>query len=241
MDSLIHDLKFGFRQLRKSPAFTIATILTLALGIGANATVFTWFNATVVNPLPGVPGGRDLITLRWRTPAGGQDGISWLDYLDYRARNRTLKEFAVAVMAPLSLGGGAGEGNQPERIWSTLASANYFNMLGVKPELGRTFLPEEDRNPGGHPVVVLSHRLWQSKFGGDPAILGRQILLNKRNFTVIGVMPPAFEGSVLGLRFEMWVPVTMADVLSDGQFASAACRGARGFRGGAKRAPMRAL
>ena len=99
MDSFVHDLKFGFRQLRKSPAFTIAAILTLALGIGANATVFTWFNATVVNPLRGVPGSRDLITIRWRTPTGSQSGISWLNYLDYRARNHTLKEFAVAAMA----------------------------------------------------------------------------------------------------------------------------------------------
>ena len=214
MDSVTHDLKFGFRQLRKSPAFTIAAILTLALGLGANATVFTWFSAIVVNPLPGVPEGRDLITVRWRTPGGGAAGLSWLDYLDYRARNHTLKEFAVATMAPLSLG----EGAQPERVWSTLASSNYFTMLGVKPELGRAFLPDEDQNPGGHPVVVISHRLWQSKFGGDPSVIGHQILLNKRNFTVVGVMPEVFEGSVVGLRFDLWVPVTMADVLSDNSF-----------------------
>ena len=214
MDSVTHDLKFGFRQLRKSPAFTIAAILTLALGLGANATVFTWFNAIVVNPLPGVPGGRDLITVRWRTPSGSPAGISWLDHLDYRARNHTLKEFAVSTMAPLSLG----EGAQPERVWSTLASSNYFTMLGVKPELGRTFLPDEDQNPGGHPVVVISHRLWQSKFGSDPNIIGHQILLNKRDFTVVGVMPEVFEGSVVGLHFDLWVPVIMADALSDNSF-----------------------
>ena len=214
MGSFFQDLKFGFRQLRKSPVFTVAAILTLALGIGANATVFTWFNAIVVNPLPGVQRGRDLITLRWRTPTGGQAGLSWLDYLDYRNRNHTLKEFAVATIVPISLG----EGTQPERVWSTLASSNYFTMLGVKPELGRTFLPDEDQNPGGHPVVVLSHHLWQTRFGGDPNIIGRQILLNKRAFTVIGVAPEVFEGSVVGLHFEMWIPVTMADVLADGSF-----------------------
>ena len=214
MDSFIHDLKFGFRQLRKSPAFTFAAILTLALGLGANATVFTWFNAIVVNPLPGVRGTRDLITVRWRTPSGGQAGLSWLDYLDYRARNRTLQDFAVSTMAPLSLG----EGAQPARVWTTLASSNYFKMLGVKPELGRTFLPDEDQNPGGHPVVVISHRLWQSKFGADPNIVGRQILLNKRNFTVIGVTPEVFEGSAVGLRFDMWIPMIMADALSGNSF-----------------------
>jgi predicted permease len=214
MNSLVSDLKFGFRQLRKSPAFSIAAILTLALGLGANATVFTWFNAIVVNPLPGVEGGRDLVTVRWRTPSGGQAGISWLDFLDYRSRNRTLREFALATLAPLSFG----EGAQPERVWATLASANYFDMLGVKPELGRTFLPDEDQNPGGHAVVVISHRLWQSKLGADPKIIGRQILLNKRNFTVVGVMPEAFEGSVVGLRFDLWVPVMMGDVLANGSF-----------------------
>jgi hypothetical protein len=91
-------------------------------------------------------------------------------------------------------------------------------MLDVKRELGRTFLQDEDENPGGHPVAVLSHRLWQSKFGSDPGVIGRQILLNKRGFTVVGVMPEAFEGSVVGLRFEIRVPATMADVLSNGSF-----------------------
>jgi len=214
MDSFGHDLKFGFRQLRKSPAFTIAAILTLALGLGANATVFTWFNAVVVNPLPGVAGARDLVTVRWRTPSGNAAGISWLDFLDYRNGNRTLKEFAVAVMEPLSLG----EGSQPERVWTTLVSSNYFTMLGVKPELGRSFLPDEDKNPGGHPVAMISHRLWQGKFAADPHIIGRQILLNKRNFTVVGVTPEAFEGSVVGLRFDIWAPVIMGDVLADDSY-----------------------
>lgn len=209
MDSFFRDLKFGFRRLRKTPAFTLAAILTLALGIGANATVFTWFEAVVLNPLHGVRGGRDLVTVRWRTPTGGQSGLSWLDYQDFRQRSRTLQEFAMVNMAPLSLG----EGAQPERIWAVLASANYFKMLEVQPELGRTFLSEEDQDLGGHPVVVISHRLWQTKFGGDRAIVGRQILLNKRNFTVVGVTPVAFEGSVVGLRFELYLPMTMADVL----------------------------
>src|SRR5579864_7935186 len=211
MGSAAQDLKVGFRQLRKSPIFTFAAMLTLALGIGANATVFTWFKAVVINPLHGVPGSRDLITVRWRTPSGGDAGLSWLDYLDYRDRNHTLKEFSVATLAPLSLG----EGAQPERVWATLASANYFKMLEAKPELGRTFLPEEDSDPGGHPVVVISHRLWQSKFGSDPGIIGRRILVNKRDFTAVGVMPEAFEGSVVGLQFNLWVPITMADALSN--------------------------
>ena len=214
MHSVGKDFRFGLRQLRKSPVFTVAAILTLALGLGANATVFTWFNAIVINPLPGVASSRDLVTVRWHTPNGSPAGISWLDFVDYRSRNHALQEFAVATIAPLSLG----EGAQPERIWATLASSNYFTMLAVKPEMGRTFLANEDQTPGGHPVAVISHRLWQSKLGGEPRIIGHQIRLNKRDFTVVGVMPEAFEGSVVGLRFDIWVPVMMADVLADGSF-----------------------
>ncbi len=214
MESIVQDLQFGLRQLRKAPALTLAAILTLALGIGGNATVFTWFKATVINPLPGVPSTRELITVRWRAPSGGYKGISWLDYLDYRARNRTLEQFAVATMEPVSLG----DGTQPERVWAILASANYFRMLQVRPELGRTFASDEDENPGGHPVAVISHRLWVRKYGGDRRIIGREILLDKRNFTVIGVTPEEFEGSVVGLRFDLWLPITMADALTGGMY-----------------------
>lgn len=206
MDSFLHDVRFGFRQLLKSPAFTLAAVLTLALGIGANATIFTWLSAVVINPVSGVD-SHELESIRWFTPDGQQRVISWLDYLDIRKRNHTLQQLAVWSVTPLNLG----EGAQPERLWSMVVSANYFDMLAVRPALGRTFVADEDENPGGHAVVVLSHHVWQSKFGGDPGIVGRQILLNKRNFTVIGVAPDGFIGSVLGLRFDMWIPVTMIE------------------------------
>jgi putative ABC transport system permease protein len=208
MDAFWLDLRFGLRQLRKSPVFTLAAIITLALGIGANATIFTWLNAVIINPVPGVD-SRNLVSVRWYTPRGGQRSLSWLDFLDYRKRNHTLKSFAAGAIVPLSLG----EGNQPQRVWSMLVSANYFDTLGVKAALGRTFLPEEDGDPGGHPVVILSQHIWQTKFGGDPQIIGKQILLNKRSFTVIGVTSAPFVGSVLGLGFEMWLPVTMVEAL----------------------------
>jgi predicted permease len=208
MGTFFQDLRFGFRQLRKSPAFTLSAILTLALGIGANATIFTWFSAVILNPVPGADSSH-LVSVRWRTAEGSQRAVSWLDYLDFRRRSRTLESLAAVGLSPFSLG----EGLQPERIWGVLASANYFDMLGVKAALGRTFVPEEDENPGGHPVVVLSHHLWQSKFGADPNIVGRGILLNKRKFTVVGVMPEPFIGSTLGLRFELWIPATMMEVM----------------------------
>jgi predicted permease len=208
MEALWQDVKFGIRQLLKSPAFTAAAVLTLALGIGANATIFTWLSAVVINPVPGV-NSHGLISIRWRSPQGGQRGLSWLDYRDYEKRNRTLKSLAADSIVPVSLG----EGSRPERVWSMLVSANYFDTLGVRPELGRLFLPDEDENPGGHAVVVLSHRLWQSKFASDLRIVGREILLNKHNFTVIGVTPEPFIGSILGLRFDLWAPITMVESL----------------------------
>ena len=115
MGHLFHDLRFGFRQLRKSPAFTIAAILTLALGIGANATIFTWFSSIILNPVPGAD-SRGLLSVRWNTQQGEGRGLSWPDYLDYARRNHTIDKFAVLGMQPFSLG----EGREPERIWGTI-------------------------------------------------------------------------------------------------------------------------
>ncbi len=211
MNSLLQDVRFGFRQLRKSPVFTTAAVVTLALGIGANATVFTWLKAIIFDPLPGVDAG-NLVSVRWRSPQGNSSSFSWPDYLDVRGRAQTLEGLAAGRMAAMSLGT-AGEA---ERIWGMLVSANYFETLGVKPALGRTFRPEEDRNPGGHPVAVISQRLWQTRFGGDAGVIGRQVPLNKRTFTIVGVAPEPFQGSTLGLRFDLWVPAVMQQAILSG-------------------------
>ena len=162
MDTLLQDVRFGLRQLRKSPAFTVAAVLTLALGIGANATVFTWLKAVIFNPLPGVDAG-GLVSVRWRSPEGNGVSFSWPDFVDFRKRNQTLQGLAAGRMTAMSLG----EGNQAERVWGMLVSANYFDTMGVRPAMGRSFAAEEDQNPGGHPVAVISHHLWQTRFGGD--------------------------------------------------------------------------
>jgi macrolide transport system ATP-binding/permease protein len=211
MDTLLQDVRFGLRQLRKSPAFTLAAVVTLALGIGANATVFTWLKAVIFNPLPGVEAG-NLVSVRWRSAQGNNASFSWPDFVDIRSRNQTLQGLAVGRMTAMSLGAG----NQAERVWGMLVSANYFDTLGVKPALGRTFAGEEDRNPGGHPIAVISHHLWQTRFGGDAAIVGRQVLLNKQNFTIVGVTPEPFQGSTLGLRFDLWVPAMMQQAIFSG-------------------------
>jgi predicted permease len=202
--TLYQDVRFGLRQLRKNPTHTLTAALTLALGIGANVTIFSWLNAVILNPLPSVD-SRGLISVRWRTPEGNQTAFSWPDYLDFRARTRTVDALSVGTMGAVGLG----EGTQPERIWGMLVSSGYFTTLRVTPILGRGFLPEEDQNPGGHPVTVISHHLWETKFGGDPKIVGRRIQLNNRAFTVVGVTPEDFQGSILGLTFELYLPATM--------------------------------
>ncbi|MBZ5602633.1 MAG: ABC transporter permease [Acidobacteriia bacterium] len=209
MESLLQDLKFGFRQLRKAPAFTAAAILTLALGIGANATIFTWFSSIILNPVPGAD-GRRLLSIRWSTEKGENRSMSWLDYQDYAKRNHTLEKFAAVGMAPFSLG----DGREPERIWGMLVSANYFDTMGVRPALGRAFVQGEDQTPNA--VAVISDHLWRTKFGADPALLGREVRINQRNFTVVGIAPQEFAGSILGLRFEVWIPVGMRDALGGG-------------------------
>jgi putative ABC transport system permease protein len=207
---MLDDVRFGIRQLRKAPAFTLTAALTLALGIGANATIFSWLNSVILNPLPCVD-SRDLVSVRWQTPEGHGSAFSWPDYLDMRKRVRTVQSLTVGTMTPLSLG----EGTRPERIWGMVVASNYFETLGVKPIRGRAFLPEEDENPGGHAVTVISHHLWQGRFASDPAIIGRKIRLNNRDFTIVGVTPERFQGSILGLTFELYLPVSMVEALSD--------------------------
>ena len=210
MLGVLHDdVRFGLRQLRKSPAFTLTAALTLTLGIGANATIFSWLNAVILNPLPGVD-SRDLVSVRWRTPEGHGTSFSWPEYLDMKQRARTVESLTVGTMSPFSLG----EGTQPERSWGLMVSSNYFATLGVKPVRGRAFLPEEDYHPGGHPVTVISHHLWQSRFGGDRAVVGRKIRLNNRDFTIVGIAPEGFQGSILGLTFELYVPASMAEAIT---------------------------
>ena len=207
--ALFQEVRFALRQWRKSPAFVAAAVVTLGLGIGANATIFNWLNATILNPIPGVD-SRGLHYFRWRAPHGGMSSNSWPGYRDLRDRTETLAGVAAARMTAFSFSASAAVSEtRAERIFGMLVSANYFEVLGIRPALGRTFRPEEDRTPGAHPVAVISHALWQTRLGGDPAIVGKEIRVNTKRFTVIGVMPEGFQGSTLGLRHDLWAPVMM--------------------------------
>src|SRR5215472_3482841 len=201
---MFSDLRFAFRTLIKYPAFSIVAFLALVLGIGANTTVFGIINALVLRPLP--VGHSEEVVKIFTTDnhIKGNQPSSYLNFQDYAKQNTAFTSMAAYTFA----GMGMTRGTDTLNVVGLLVSGNYFDLLQVKPHLGRTFLPEEDSTPNGHPVVVLGYAFWK-KLGGDPAILGSPITLNGRSFTVIGVAPPAFTGVDTGFAPDMWLPVTM--------------------------------
>jgi predicted permease len=205
-DAMIQDLRFAVRMLVKRPLITFISIFTLALGIGANTAIFIWLKAIFLHPLPGVVASERLVTLhsvRTRSAAS----ISYPDYKDYRDRNEVFSGLTVSTLETFNLLEGTG---RPERVFGSMVSGNYFDVLGVRMRLGRSFAPEEDRTPGTHPVVVISHKLWQARFASEPAIIGKTIKLNQRDFTIIGVAAADFSGGYPGLALDLWVPVMMS-------------------------------
>ena len=211
MRTLLQDLRYGFRMARSSPGFTLIAVLTLAIGIAANTTVFSWIDAILVHPIPGVAKGEELVSFEGVAPNGDYLTVSYPDYRDYRDRLKLLAGLAVAKPEAFSLG----DDEHAERIRGELVSGNYFAVLGVKPVLGRFFTTEEyGDKQGGYPVVVISERLWKRRFRSDPGIAGATIRLNRQTLTVIGVAPADFHGSMPGLTFEIWAPVMMGAQLN---------------------------
>src|SRR5262245_52840671 len=212
MQTLWQDIRFGFRILIKSPAFTIVAVLSLALGIGANTAVFSIINNSILKPLPVEEPKRlmSLFTTDVKNP--GNLPISHLNYVDYSNQTQVFSGVLAYTFAPLSLG----KGETTEPVLSLVVSGNYFDVLEVKAASGRTFLPEEDKTPGTHPVVVLSHRLWQRSFGGDPNMVGKLIKLNRNDYNVVGIAPEGFTGTDLGPGPDLWVPMMMHDQVQPG-------------------------
>ncbi|MGH9431155.1 MAG: ABC transporter permease [Terriglobia bacterium] len=205
MSALFQDLKFGLRMLAKSPRFTLLAVLTLALGIGANSTIFSWISGTLLDPIPGATRTSHLVELT-RGTAGHPDPISYPDFLDIRRQNRSFTDMITYSIWPADMTGAA----KPQRVWVMMVSANYFKFLGVSPVLGRGFLHDEDKAAGTAPVAVISYRLWQRDFGGERSSIGRTVDINHHPYTVVGVAPSAFQGTESGLQSDLWVPVTMA-------------------------------
>ncbi len=212
MSTLMQDIKYGLRMLGKSPGFTAVAVLTLALGIGANSTIFSWINSTLLNPIPGASHTSEILYLSRGGTTRNPVSFSYLDYVDLRDRNRSFSGLIASDIRPMDLTGTG----QPERIWGTLATANYFDVLGMRPILGRGFLPSEEQTPGGAPVVVISYRFWQTHFAADPLVIGRKIDVNHHPFTIVGVAPAAFQGSQTGLVSDLWIPMMMEQQVVSG-------------------------
>jgi predicted permease len=206
MGSFLQDLQYALRTLLKRPAFTVVAVGSLALGIGVNATVFSWVERILLNPMPGVPNGRELVSIKTVAANGDLLDSSFLDFRDFRDQAKTLSGVIAFKQRPLYLG----DPPHVERVWSEMVSGNFFDVLKVKPVLGRTFSTEEQaERPGGSPVAVISETLWRRRFQADPNIVGRVIKLNQKAFTIIGVTPAVFPGTVNGLNFDLWVPLMM--------------------------------
>lgn len=203
------DVRFGVRQLRRNAGFSLAVIAVLTLGIGGNAAVFSMFKALALSPLPGVPNSASLAVVAHRSIGGRLNGTSYLDFKHFRDHHQGFEGLAGTDMQPVTIG----LGRTGERVWCEMVTGNYFPLLGVGAQLGRTLLPSDEVAPGKHPVVVLSDGLWRRSFGADPAIVGKTIQVNRQALTVVGVADRGFQGTIVSLVMELFVPVMMQPVL----------------------------
>ena len=182
----VRDLEYAVRQLRKNPGFTVLAVGTLALGIAANLTILSWINATLLDPIPGVSHTGNMITIqRGVRSEHATPPFSYGDYVDLRDGTTALSGLAAYHDDYMSI---TGEGT-PERIYGALVSSNYFEVLGVRPLLGQTFKSTLPYERAGVPLAVLNYDLWQNRFGGDPAIVGKTIQINLHPYTITGVAP----------------------------------------------------
>jgi predicted permease len=195
----------------KSPGFTLVAVLTLAVGIAASTTVFSWIDTVLLRPIPGVANGHELLSFESLTPNGDFMTSSYPDYQDHRDHLKLLSGLTMTKPDALSIG----EEDHAERIWGELVTGNYFAVLGVKPALGRFFSAEEyGDKQGGYPVAVISYSLWKRRFRADPGAIGSTMRVNREQLTIIGVAPREFRGTMPGLAFETWVPLVMAPQLN---------------------------
>src|SRR5246500_1018236 len=202
MAGLLQDIRFAFRQLRKNPGFAITATAMLAVAICANSTVFSWIDGTMLHPIPGARDTGDLVSLqRGERNFSPTPPFSYLDYRDLREQNHSFTGILAYHHDWITLTGGV----QPERAYIANVSANYFDVLGIKPVLGRFFLPEEETRPDAVPNVVLGYSLWKTRYAKDPAIVGKSIEVARHPVTVIGVAPEGFVGAMPGIREDLWV------------------------------------
>jgi predicted permease len=224
MDSLLKDIRFALRTLRKSPGFTVIAILTLALGIGSNTAMFSVVTAVLLRPLP-FPEPDRLVAVASLSQTGKPSSESYPDFFDYRQRSRSFQYLAMYHSSDETLTG-VGE---PMHVEANMVSTGFFEALGVQPQLGRTFLAEEEKP--GHHVAILSHRMWRDQFHGAPDVLGKSLNLGGRPFTIVGVMPEGFQFPIASKPRDLWVSIARdAEIDQAGDSAATSQRGAHYLR-----------
>jgi hypothetical protein len=196
----MQDVRYSLRVLRKSPGFTVAAVLTLALAIGANAVVFGVLNALILRPL-NVPHAQSLYTLERGSEK--EESTSYPDYLDLRDRNRSFESLTAYSLTPV----GMDTGNNPSQAWAYEVTGNYFDALGIQPYLGRFFHDADEHGPNSAPYLVISYAYWHSHFQDDRGVVGRAVQVNKHPFTILGVAPPEFNGTLLFFFPDFWAPM----------------------------------
>ena len=206
METLFKDIRYALRGLLKRRGFTAIALITLALGIGANTAIFSLVNTVLLRALP-VPHPEQVVSVSLRAKGDTLNAFSYPNYIDFRDRNQVLTGLLAYRFVPMSLS----RGGNNERIWNYEVSGNYFDVLGVQAVKGRTFLPEEDRTRLSHPVAVVSYGCWQRRFGADPNLVGKDVLLNNHQFRIIGIAPEGFKGTEFVYTPEMWIPAAMLE------------------------------
>jgi predicted permease len=209
INTFIQDLRYGIRMLFKSPGVSIVAVLALALGIGANTAIFSGVSAFLFRPLPVPEPDRLVRPLEVGDDRGVADEMSYPDFVDYRDQNNVFEGISAECIMQAAIT----DQKQNGVIWGQVVSGNYFDVLRVKPILGRTFAPDEDKTPGATAVVVLGHSLWQRRFSADQNIVGKTVDLNGRPYNVIGIAPPSFKGTKFGLSLDFWAPMMMVEEL----------------------------
>ncbi len=234
LSTIVQDLRYGLRMALRNPGFTAVAVLTLAIGIAVNTTVFSWVDMMLLRPIPGAARGEELAVFETTGPDGGALPSSWPDIRDYRDHLQLLSGLAASTPSTMTIG----EGDHAGRIWAELVSTNYFSVLGVEPALGRMFSEQEcgDREDACA-VAVIGNGLWKTRYYGDPRIIGSTVILNRQRLTIIGVAPAAFRSSMPGLTLSIWAPITMGTRFGIFGHGALEERGSRYFMGTARMKP----
>ena len=206
LERLGQDLRYALRQMRNSPGFTAVAVLTLAVGLSVNVTIFSMISAIFLRPLPVKDADRLVVVLREFPKSEFYGGMSWADFNDYRTQVPELSDMLALAFRPAHL---SVAGRNADRTWIEAVSGNYFSMLGVTPLTGRFFMPGEGKKPGADPIAVLGHHYWNTRLGADPDVIGESAVINGRAFHVVGVAPPNFTSAQWSIAPSAFVPATM--------------------------------